>query len=39
MVDRVVGFLSPGFPHNFTKNGRHDVKMGYIDASQRQLQL
>jgi hypothetical protein len=27
-----------GFPHNFAKNDRHDLKMGCIDASRRQLQ-
>jgi hypothetical protein len=31
-------FSEPGFPHNFTKNDRQDLKMGYIDASRRQLQ-
>ena len=30
--------LLPGFPYNFTKNNRRDLKMGYIDASRRQLQ-
>jgi hypothetical protein len=38
MANRVVNFLSPGFPHNFAKNNRHDLKMGYIDTSRRQLQ-
>jgi hypothetical protein len=28
----------PGFPHNFTKNGCQDLKMGCIDVSRRQLQ-
>jgi hypothetical protein len=28
----------PGFPHNFAKNGRQDLKMGWTDASRRQLQ-
>jgi hypothetical protein len=28
----------PGFPHNFAKNDRHDLKMGCTDASRRQLQ-
>jgi hypothetical protein len=31
-------FSEPGFPHNFTKNDRQDLKMGCIDASRRQLQ-
>jgi hypothetical protein len=28
----------PGFPHNFAKNDRQDLKMGCTDASRRQLQ-
>ena len=35
-------FRPTGFPHNLAKNDRHDLKMGYIDASRgsrRQLQL
>jgi hypothetical protein len=28
----------PGFPHNFAKNDRHNLKMGGTDASRRQLQ-
>jgi hypothetical protein len=28
----------PGFPHNFAKNDRQDLKLGCIDASRRQLQ-
>jgi hypothetical protein len=31
-------FSEPGFPHNFAKNDRQDLKMGCIDASRRQLQ-
>jgi hypothetical protein len=31
-------FSEPGFPHNFTKNGRQELKMGCTDASRRQLQ-
>jgi hypothetical protein len=27
----------PGFPHNFAKNDRQDLKMGCTDASRRQL--
>jgi hypothetical protein len=34
----MVNFLERGFPHNFAKNDRQDLKMGYIDASRRQLQ-
>jgi hypothetical protein len=34
----MVEFLYLGFPHNFTKKNRQDLKMGYIDASRRQLQ-
>jgi hypothetical protein len=37
-VDCMVKIRSPGFPHNFVKNNRRDLKMGYIDASRRQLQ-
>jgi hypothetical protein len=32
-------FSEPGFPHNFAKNDRHDLKLGCIDASRRQLQF
>jgi hypothetical protein len=32
MANRMVNFLSPSFPHNFTKNDRKDLKMGCIDA-------
>jgi hypothetical protein len=28
----------PGFPHNFAKNDRQDLKMGCTDSSRRQLQ-
>jgi hypothetical protein len=39
MVNPYEKFSEPGFPHNFaTKNDRHDLKMGYTDASRRQLQ-
>jgi hypothetical protein len=31
-------FSEPGFQHNCAKNDRHDLKMGCIDASRRQLQ-
>ena len=31
-------FSGPGFPHNFAKNDRQDLKMGRTDASRRQLQ-
>jgi hypothetical protein len=30
-------FYEPGFPHNFAKNDRQDLKLGCIDASRRQL--
>jgi hypothetical protein len=31
-------FSEPGFPHNFApKIDRHDLKVGCIDASRRQL--
>ena len=39
MVDPMHGeFSGPGFPHNFAKNDRQILKLGYIDASRRQLQ-
>jgi hypothetical protein len=38
MADCMVKFLSPGFPHTFTKKYHQDLKMGYTDASQHQLQ-
>jgi hypothetical protein len=38
MVNPYGKFSEPGFPHNFTKNDRHDLKMGCTDASRRQLQ-
>ena len=31
-------FSEPGFPHNFAKNDRQELKMGCIDAPRRQLQ-
>jgi hypothetical protein len=31
-------FFEHGFPHNFAKNDRQDLKMGCTDASGRQLQ-
>jgi hypothetical protein len=34
----MVNFWSPGFSRNFTKNDRHYLKMGCIDASRRWLQ-
>jgi hypothetical protein len=38
MVDCMVNFLSPSFPHNFAKNNRLDLKMSCIDVSRCQLQ-
>ena len=38
MTDYMVKFLAPDFSHNFTKNNRRDLKMGYIDTPRRQLQ-
>jgi hypothetical protein len=38
MANRMGNFQSPGFPHNFAKTDRQDLKMGFIDASRRQLQ-
>jgi hypothetical protein len=32
-------FFEPSFPHNFAKNDRHDLNLGCINASRRQLQL
>ena len=32
-------FSDLGFPHNFTKNDRQDLKMSCIDASRRHDQL
>jgi hypothetical protein len=29
MANRMVNFLSPNFPHKFTKKDRQDLKMGY----------
>jgi hypothetical protein len=37
MVDPMANFSEPGFPHYFAKKDRHDLKMGCIDASRRQL--
>jgi hypothetical protein len=31
-------FFERGFPHNFAKNGRQELKIGCTDASRRQLQ-
>jgi hypothetical protein len=30
--------VPPGFLHNFTKNYRHDLNIGYIDVSRHLLQ-
>jgi hypothetical protein len=38
MVNPYGKFSELGFPHNFAKNDRQDLKMGYTDASRRQLQ-
>jgi hypothetical protein len=38
MVNPYGKFSEPGFPHNFAKNDRQDLKMGCTDASRRQLQ-
>ena len=38
MVNPCRKFFEPGFPHNFAKNDRQDLKMGCTDASRRQLQ-
>ena len=38
MADCMVEFMSPGFPHNFVKKNRQELKMGYIDASRRHIQ-
>jgi hypothetical protein len=40
MVNPCRNFFEPGFPHNFAKNDRQDLKMGCTstDASRRQLQ-
>jgi hypothetical protein len=32
-------FSEPGFPHNFAKNDRQDLKLRCIDVSRRQLQF
>jgi hypothetical protein len=41
LLNRIVNpygkFSEPGFPHNFAKNDRQDLKMGCTDASRRQL--
>ena len=34
----MVKLLPLSFPRSFTKNNRQDLKMGYADASRRQLQ-
>ena len=38
MVNPCRKFFEPGFPHNFAKNDRQELKMGCTDASRRQLQ-
>jgi hypothetical protein len=38
MVNPYGKLSEPGFPHNFAKNDRQDLKMGCTDASRRQLQ-
>jgi hypothetical protein len=38
MVNPRRNYFEPGFPHNFAKNDRQDLKMGCTDASRRQLQ-
>jgi hypothetical protein len=38
MVNPNSKFSAPGFPHNFAKNDRQDLKMGCTDASRCQLQ-
>jgi hypothetical protein len=38
MVNPYGKFSEPGFPHNFAKNDRQDLKIGCTDASRRQLQ-
>ncbi len=38
MVNPCRKFSEPGFPHNFAKNDRQDLKIGCTDASRRQLQ-
>jgi len=38
MVNPCRNFFEPGFPHNFAKNDRQELKMGCTDASRRQLQ-
>jgi hypothetical protein len=38
MVNPYGKFSESGFPHNFTKNDRQDLKMGCTDVSRRQLQ-
>jgi hypothetical protein len=34
----LLKFSERGFPHNFAKNDRQELKMGCTDASRRQLQ-
>ena len=38
MVNPCRKCFEPGFPHNFAKNDRQELKMGCTDASRRQLQ-
>jgi hypothetical protein len=38
MVNPCRKFSDPGFPHNFAKNDRQELKIGCTDASRRQLQ-
>jgi hypothetical protein len=38
MVNPYGKFSVTGFPHNFAKNDRQDLKMGCTDASRRQPQ-
>jgi hypothetical protein len=38
MVNPCRKFSEPGFPHNYAKNDRQDLKIGCTDASRRQLQ-
>jgi hypothetical protein len=38
MVNTCRKFSDPGFPHNFAKNDRRDLKMGCTDASRSQAE-
>ena len=38
MVNPCGKFSEPGFPHDFAKNDRQDLKISCTDASRRQLQ-